>query len=84
MDVADLVVHLRRSGIVVHHGARMPRPVNGPASIVVFLEETLGQFELARQAALNLNGVSGVDFAGFSRAVMYVSLRGQPCSLPRP
>jgi hypothetical protein len=72
MDVADVMVQLRRNGVVVHHAARMPVPADGTASIVVFLEGTLGQFELARQLALRLRGVSRVTFAGFSNAIMYV------------
>jgi hypothetical protein len=72
MEASDVQVPLRRCGIVVHHAARMPMTVDGRHSVVVFLEATLGQFELARQCALGLPGVTDVYFSGHNQAVMYV------------
>jgi hypothetical protein len=72
LEAAAVMRHLRRCGVVVHHAAPMPTSANEQGSIVVFLEATLGQFELARGCALRIPAVGGVTFAGFSPAIMYV------------
>jgi hypothetical protein len=83
MEARDIQVHLRRCGVVVHLAARMPMASDGRRSVVVFLEATLGQFELARQCALRLPEVVDVFFSGHNRAVMYViALSGGGHGLP--
>jgi hypothetical protein len=72
VEPGDVLIYLRKCGVVAHHATRMPAPANGPGSIVVFLEGTLGQFELARRSSLRIPGVRKVTFAGYSRAIMYV------------
>jgi hypothetical protein len=72
MEPSDLQAYLRRCGVVVHHVAPMPSNSEGRRSVVVFLEETLGQFALARRCALRLPDVVEVSFSGHTRAVMYV------------
>jgi hypothetical protein len=72
MEASDVQIHLRRCGVVVHHAAQLPRDCDGRQTVVVFLEASLGQFELARRCALRLPGVVDVSFSGHTRAVMYV------------
>lgn len=67
-----MLLHLCRCGVVVHHAARMPPLLDGRESVVVFLEGTLGQYELARRCALRMPGVLEVSFSGQTRAIMYV------------
>jgi len=69
-----LMVQLRRCGVVVHHAAPMPTPVNGEGAVVVFLSKTQDQGAVARGAVLRMPEVTGVRFAGFCPAIMYVSV----------
>jgi hypothetical protein len=80
MEACDVKVHLRRWGVVVHHVAKMPSGPEGRPSLVVFLEGTLGQFDLAHRCALRIPGVVSVTFSGHTRAIMYVHGRRQNAS----
>jgi len=73
MDPEEIKSWLRRCGIVVHHAARMPPGADGRQAVVLFLEVTLQQHELARACALRLPAVSSISFSGLSRGVMYAS-----------
>ncbi len=70
---ADVMVRLRRHGIVVHHAAA---DVRGPGRVVVFLEATLGQHEQARDVVLQLPGVVRVEFVTDARTIMVVTGAG--------
>jgi hypothetical protein len=72
LEAADVQLHLRESGVVVHHASRMPTPRDGRQVVVAFLDDDLDQVDLARQAARRLPGVLDVAFSGFNQAVMYV------------
>jgi hypothetical protein len=74
MEPGDVLVHLRRCGVVAHHAAGMPPAAFG-RSIVVFLEGAMGQSELARSCALGMPGVERVTFSGHTRAIMFVHLK---------
>lgn len=70
---ADVMVSLRRHGIVVHHAAPDTR---GPG-VVVFLEANLGQHELARDVVLRLPGVVRVRFVGDTPTVGIMRVTGR-------
>lgn len=67
----QVMVFLRWHGIVVHHAA-----ADGPGRVVVFLEATLGQGELARDVLAWLPGVVRVEFVPGTRAIMVVTGSG--------
>jgi hypothetical protein len=69
----QVMVHLRRCGVVVHLVTRMPSPSEGDRTLVVFLEGNLGQSELARASLRHLPGVAGVTFSGLVPSIMYVT-----------
>jgi hypothetical protein len=72
LEAADVIVHLRKRRVTVHHAVVSP-VLPGRRVVVVFLEGNLGQHEDARRAALMLNGVAFVRFSGRCRSVMYVA-----------
>jgi hypothetical protein len=71
LNPADVLVYLRRCGVVVHHVAPMPAESQRPV-LVVFLEGNLCQFDLASRAARRMPQVKAVSFSGHNRAIMYV------------
>jgi hypothetical protein len=71
-ETSELLAHLRRCGVVVHHVTAVDPPTDGKRSVVVFLEGTLDQGEFAQQCARDVPGVVDVSFASHSRAIMYV------------
>jgi cell division protein FtsX len=74
MEPSDIVVQLRRDGIVVHHATAVPALDDRQPSIVVFLEGTLRQHARARACAEQIPGVASVEFSKRSRSLMYVVL----------
>jgi hypothetical protein len=50
----------------------MQQEGDGRQSIVVYLEGTLNQQELARHCVRRMPGIVQVTFSGHSRAIMYV------------
>lgn len=72
----QVMVHLRRCGVVVHLVTRMPSPAEGSSrTLVVFLEGNLCQSELACRCVRKLPGVAGVTFSGSVPSIMYVTSR---------
>ena len=69
----QVMVHLRRCGVVVHLVARMPSPAEGNKTFVVFLEGNLGQAQLAKATVRRMPGVAGVTFSGLVPSIMYVT-----------
>jgi hypothetical protein len=73
LEAGELVFYLRRCGLVVHHAAEMPGPLDGSYhAFVVFLEANLGQHELAAECAGRMSGVFNVAFSGHTKSIMYV------------
>ena len=62
--------HLREQGITVHHTSLA---ADGAPTVVVFLEGNTGH-EDAALAVARLPGVTGVDFATDTTAIMLVSI----------
>ena len=77
MEPSDVVVRLRGAGITCHHAAPMPA-ADGHPVLVVFLEAGLGQGDQAKACARRWPGVVRVQFAGISKAIMYV-ISGPSC-----
>ena len=70
----QVMVHLRRCGVVVHLVTRMPSPAEeGSRTLVVFLEGNLCQSGLAYECMHKFPGVSGVTFSGSVPSIMYVT-----------
>ena len=72
MEARYIQVHLRRCGVVVHHATGIPPSADGWRGVVVFLEASLHQYELAQRCVLKLPGVLGVSFSGHTPTIMYV------------
>jgi hypothetical protein len=78
VEAYQLMVHLRRSGVVVHYAVPMPTPaneLNREGCIAVFLSKMVDQSDLARASTLKMPHVIRVTFAGFCPSIMYVSCR---------
>ena len=72
LDPNEVLVHLRRCGVVTHHVAPMPA-TQQRSVLVVFLEGNLCQYDLAAESVRRMPGVLAVSFSGHNRAIMYVA-----------
>ena len=72
LEPADVLVWLRKRGVVAHHAALMPATPPGHRAVVVFLEATLGQHEDAELQVMKMRQVAHVEFSGHSKAIMFV------------